>query len=889
MPNYLLIYFLLISVCSVSFVEAQDRSYKLSLVDVGFTDLVDQLEKEYNVRFSYPSDLLKDELFTLKTSTPDLKVILEEISTQHPIEFHILDQKSILLRERLYQDYVPSANEKTVLVKDQLTKKPLVNVAIGIVGTTSGTYTNEEGIAHLSIPPEYSSRSISCHFLGYQTQEKKLDSSSDIIIELAPQPFHIEEVTIQDRMDVLQVKEVNHSIELNTRHISSLASGVMGKDILRQAQLLPGVSAFNDISSGIQIRGAEQQSSLIIIDDIPIYNSSHYYGLFSSINPNYSSSSVLYKNNLPVSYNGKTAGMLKINGPVIDSSRVTGNFDINLLTFSGAVNIPIESNLSLAIAGRTSYNNVSDTDLFSIFNDPQEESARVENFSQSTRDQLLSTVPDFTFSDVNGSLQYNWDNNKIALNYYQSTDDLDDTFENEFLTRRERRVIRNNEVYSNLELWKNRGFSARTDISLSDNITWNTIGYYTNYNNQSGLNISIMRNLPDQTVSGGYTNNRSNIVKDIGINSSVIVQQKGYKLQVGAEIINHDITLDVTERDETVSTFNVSESETSGYISLSHSDPSGLDFEVGYRGTSYRNKYYSSPRINLSYQINDYSSLKMALGRHNQFVREITFENLFGRNLDFWMLAIGPDIKVSSSDNIMAGGSWQHGRVTFDVEGYYRKTYNVLELALENPRLDNQSLLPISQSGGNRYIFFNGDSESIGIDVMVGVTQRQYSGWLSYTLSKSITQYDRILRGHTFPSQDDRRHQLKWVSEYRIGNFTIGANMIYASGRPYTDLTKVVPSLRRDELSSNDRISRLPDYWRSDLGVTYDFDLEGMDASIGLSAFNLFNRQNVNYVQYIFSIVSNSQNQPSRPVNSLLGTESNLLLRTVNLNFSLRF
>jgi hypothetical protein len=50
----------------------------------------------------------------------------------------------------------------------------------------------------------------------------------------------------------------------------------------RVVQLLPGVEARNDFSTGLNVRGGESDQNLILIDGYPIYNPFHLGGLFST-------------------------------------------------------------------------------------------------------------------------------------------------------------------------------------------------------------------------------------------------------------------------------------------------------------------------------------------------------------------------------------------------------------------------------------------------------------------------------------------------------------------------------------------------------------------------------------------------------------------------------
>jgi len=693
---------------------------------------------------------------------------------------------------------------------------------------------------------------------------------------------------IHDRQDVVTISSEEPYIQIKSQHLTSLTGGVAGEDLLRQIQLLPGLAAYDDKSAGLKIRGADEASALIILDDIPIYNASHYYGLFSAINPSYASTSTLYKNNLPISHDGKTAGMLQINGPEIhEKAKTTAVFDINLLTLSGAVTVPLSERLSITAAARTTYQNVSDTDLFSLFSNPQQEQAIVENFTLSSRDQLLSSIPDFKYFDINGKIHYGWNKGHLELNYYQSRDNLDDTFSNQFRSRKERVVVLNNERYSNTEMWENQGYNLKIENAISPALSLSATVYQSRFENLSRLSIDLSQRALSREASFNYENRRANDVKDSGV--KVIVKStntESLQWMAGADLVWHEVNAGIMEQENVIIGSKRSQLERSLFASISPNLGTQLKLEIGLRGTLYNDKIYPAPRINMSYKAGKKWSLKSSLGRHYQYVRQLSFENVTGRSLDFWLLA--DRIDVGSADQVMIGGTFKPGRWTIDLETYYRKRYNLLEQALFDPRFNEDGILAQSQREGNEYRLFTGDGNTVGMDLMVGATYPKYSGWIAYTLSKSDIQFDKLLRGTSFPSQDDRTHQLKVINEYKIGQLTLGANIIYTSGRPYTDLNKVGKDLRRDQLGPRDRISRLPDYVRGDLSVAYSFNTDPADLEVSLSVYNLLGRDNVNYIQYLFSIPTNSNDRPNTTINTLLGTESNLLDRTVNLNLKLK-
>ena len=155
---------------------------------------------------------------------------------------------------------------------------------------------------------------------------------------------------------------------------------------------------------------------------------------------------------------------------------------------------------------------------------------------------------------------------------------------------------------------------------------------------------------------------------------------------------------------------------------------------------------------------------------------------------------------------------------------------------------------------------------------------------IAYTLSQSTNQFAEINNNEIFPAREDSRHQLKVSSTYNVKPFHVYANYVFGTGRPYFDLSKILSSKDRDEISVDEIISYLPHYHRIDLGIDYQFRIGKFKASIGASVFNLLDRENVKYVQYIYSVPTSSQIGAD---NEVFGTSTNQLSRTFSLNFTL--
>ena len=870
----------------------QSKKVSIDIEEVGFSDFINTLSEIYDVEFAYESGLLFDEIFSLQTDTPDLSEVLQILVEDHNLEYLVLYDEKILIREKLSSPTSQQSKRAiSIICKDQHTGEFIPSVAIGIKGSSKGVYTDDKGWASLELTEDDSSSTLSIQMLGYKSQEVPIPlNGTEISIGLETLPFSIEEVMVKDRTDLIQLQGEHHSLSLSSESITSLTSGIAGNDIVREIQLLPGVVSFQDQSTGIKIRGGSESSAMMLIDDIPLYHSGHYYGLFSSAHPSYIQSATLYKNNLPISYDGKTDGMLALDGPSFDTLQtVFSAIDLSLVAASGHSTFNLTDQLQLSIAGRTSLGNIAEGGLIGDLTADETQVVSAEDFRLVNRRQLLSSTPAYNFYDINSNLQYVGKKFKMDLSYYRSDDDLEDDFSNSFLSRSAVELVSNTEFYRNNETWFTQGLNLSTSYKIDTKTTILSQIYRTAFDNIGEVDIGLTLESNRGSRTFNTINERFNFVREYGIKTELQKDLSIGKLKLGVDIVNHETSFEIFENQESVRRFETDGIESALYSSLEFDVNEKLFLQVGLRATLYQDEIYPAPRLSLTYKVDSNLKTKMSIGRHNQYVRFLTYENPFGRSINVWYQAGDGNIEVGNTDHLMFGFNYSKNRWSLDVEGYYKKRNNLLEQALFGMRFDEMSILPTSAFTNNEYRLFRGEGQTIGVDVLLSYTQPRYAGWLSYTLSKSTINFEEIFRRSAFPTQDDRRHQVNLVGQYFLGDFTIGATIVYASGRPYTDLDRILNATSRDQLRPEDRISRLPDYIRGDLGISYRVPLASSKFDVGLSVYNILNRQNVNYIQYLFALPSNSPDNPDVREDILLGAESNLLGRTLNLSLKYSF
>jgi hypothetical protein len=187
------------------------------------------------------------------------------------------------------------------------------------------------------------------------------------------------------------------------------------------------------------------------------------------------------------------------------------------------------------------------------------------------------------------------------------------------------------------------------------------------------------------------------------------------------------------------------------------------------------------------------------------------------------------------------------------------------------------------------YNLIVGKRKSYGSDFMMGFKDKFYTGWIAYTLSKTQEQYKELYDNAWFSSTNDRRHQLKLANNFQIKKFNFTTNYIFTSGRPYLAYEMVDTKLRGDK-NNRDQIRFLPEYHRVDVGLTYSFSMLKKETLLGFSVFNLFDHENLNFIQYNYKIPRENGGGPNPPGgnNLTLGTTYGLVNRLVSFDFKIR-
>ena len=764
-------------------------------------------------------------------------------------------------------------------VTDQKTGESLPGASVRIRGTDLSALTNTSGnFTILNIPSDTSVVDVS--FIGYQPDIFRLDSNSvkgNVSFSLYPSLNSLSQVVITGRKKgVLNTDSKKVSVIQLTPALLDKLPNIGEKDIMRSFQLMPGVAATNESSSGIYVRGGTPDQNLVTFDGFTIYQVDHLYGFFSAFNSNAVRDVELYKGGFSSKYGGRLSSVTEVRGKDGNKKEVNIGGDISLLSTNVYAETPISSNASALIAIRRSYQGPLYNKLFGQFNSSAANTGGGANRGGPGGGGFggpggfnNQTTPSSYFYDLNTKFTYAPSTkNTFSWSLYTGADRLDNSREMtlpSFLTSSGGTLnIADDTHYGNL------GTSVKWNTSPSQKLFGSTVLSYSSFfsDRDRGTTGTITDSATTTTINNGILEN--NRLKDAGIKSDWEWNAASkIKLLFGGFNSNVKIDYTYTQNDTTtlINQHN-SGSTTGAYTELEYEPNGRWHIQPGFRTTYFSptSKVYYEPRLSAIYHLTDHINLKGATGRFYQFTDRVIREDVAGGDRNFWVLANNSNIPVGVSDHFILGTSYETDKLLFDVEGYYKKLNGLTEYSIRQlgggpgggggggpmggaPGASTTTTLTEN--------FYNGSGYAKGIEFLLQKKTGIYTGWVSYTLAEAKNKFDAYGTSY-FSAAQDIRHEFKSVNMYHLQRWSFAATFIFSTGHPYTAPAGVynINTLDGNKIRylsvSEKNGERLPAYHRLDLSATYD--LLKTDAtkigSISFSLFNVYNHRNTWYNEY---------------------------------------
>lgn len=879
--NLFLLLFIIISTTVYSQIDSTAQVLKLNETDVELIEIFDALEKHYGVRFSFATNSLLKQKVDVDFQESNLDTILYYLLGEKDMEFKRVSDNVLIRKTKDFSIQDKEYNKKLHIKGKVISNQEELSYAtVTIENTSIGTYTDENGLFDIEIPNAYKDNNLIISYVGFTQMKYSIKELKNefLIIPLSQAQNLVQEINIVNREKPIKISAFSDNIILNNSQLANKTSGVYGSNINRNIQLLPGITAHNDKSSDILIRGSAGDGTLILLDGMPIYKASHYYGIFSTINSSYVDSINVFKNVFPIQYSGKTAGIVEMLGQSNLNVQKQLMVDFNLLTAEVSLKTPVTKKSAFVISGKTTWNKISNEN-FSTTKSERKDKKNTNSFKDKVDNN--SSSPGVDFADIQS--KYLWKPNKntsLNANVFFSREKA----ENDYSTE----VINNNSETIDITIteeknWMNLGSSIGTIHNLNDRLKYSSNTYYSRFNENEENDISI-----DLESSQGAGNDeidldaeQLNQLIDIGSSHIFAYRIKRNTISLGSELNSKRINYVFEENNDKVfrGTDVVNKISLFGGIKTEIKEKIFIDAALRANYFFNLDELIFSPRILVNYRASDNLNFKASFGNYQQIARQLYFEYR-AVPMDIWVSSLSNNIPILRSSNFMLGGTAKFAFFTIDIEGYYKSMDGAIEYAALNPEIASDN-----SNKSQDYRLFLGDARMYGLDLMLSSGYKNYETFLSYTLSKSQEKYATINNGNYYASERDRRHQFKWVNSYKLNNWMFNLNAIYSSGRPYTNITNTGKNSDITSSSAEDLFTRLPAYQRIDISTTYSLRVRRQSVDLTLSVFNVLNNQNVEYIQSV--VTSGIENGES--FISVLGGESSLLNRTINVGAKFYF
>jgi len=630
-------------------------------------------------------------------------------------------------------------------------------------------------------------------------------------------------------------KDAGH-ISFNPANFTNLPNGSQ-PDVFATLQLLPGIAS-NENSSALSIRGSENDENLVLLDGFTLYNLDHFFGQFSTINPNYIKDIQIYKGGFDSRYGERVSAIIDITGKSGSQNNVKANGGINLISSNLGIEIPLGKKTTWIATGRKTYYNLFNSPLFKdIFKN--------RFFADAKRNPPKNAVeltPNYYFYDVNTKISHQInDKEKITFSAFASKDFLD-------LSNSSQNLLDTIET-QNVNKWENYGISSSWSKQWNNGLySLLTVGY-SGYSNTFFDSTKVTHyvpiinpnpNLPNRV--NNFQTNEGNELTDLflALKSSYLFNNN-HRIDFGFLTRKNEFSFE-KKSDGQYLYNNLKNSAvlSSIFVQDQYTIFRGLTIKPGFRLNHYEltRKLYFEPRLSASYQINETIGLKMAAGKYFQFLNKVSTDQQYGYNRDFWILSDESRHPIIESDHFILGTNLTFGNFLFDVEAYYKTTHGIQEyFAISNyqrgtiPDFNN----PLQVT--NKFVVGNGNA--MGLDAMLKFESRLYTGWISYTRSKSYYHFQAINKNEEIPALFDQPHKFTFVNLISWRKWNFSALYIFASGQPY-----ISKQDQDTQFNIQRTYSRLPNYNRIDISANYNLSIKKLNIKMGATIINLLNFSN---------------------------------------------
>jgi hypothetical protein len=687
-------------------------------------------------------------------------------------------------------------------LKDKADGEALIGATIFVDEIKSGTVTNIYGFYSLTLPKGIYNVTIS--YIGYTPVKQQIDLDQDmkLSMELQNSSVAIETFEVTAEKEQQNVEETEMStVTLKMEKVKKMPALFGEVDILKTIQLLPGVQSGGEGTTGFFVRGGSSDQNLILLDEAPVYNPSHFLGFFSVFNQDAIKDLQIYKGGIPARYGGRLSSLLDIHMKEGNSKKMSVSGGLGLISSRLTVEGPIKKEKSsFIVSARRTY-----ADMF---------------LKLSSDENLRSNQ--LYFYDLNAKVNYQVnENNRLYLSGYFGRDVF--KFSEEFAMNwgNATGTLRWNHLFSNKLFSNFTLIYSNFDYNLgvpegTEAFNWTSkiidknvkadFSYYANPKNTIRFGLG--------TIHHTFKPGEIESLSDESIFNDFILPDK-YAFEHAAYISNQQ---DISRRIRVhyglrASLFQNVGVDTSYTFDTTNPDVYTVQDTLTNQSGVFNNYFNLEPRLSVRFLLNEKSSIKATYNRMTQYLHQAN-NSTSSSPLSIWFPS-SRLVQPQLADQVALGYFRNFKDNTFEtsLEIYYKKMDNAIDFRDHAELLLNKYL-----EGELRF----GDAYSYGAELLLKKQKGQFTGWIGYTYSETKREVPEINNGDAYYAPYDRTHDISVVASYDLNErINISSNWVFATGQAITVPTgrfeykgNVVP------VFSDRNAERMPAFHRFDLSVT---------------------------------------------------------------------
>lgn len=724
-------------------------------------------------------------------------------------------------------------------VEDSATGEKLPGASILIANSKTGTTTNNYGFFSITLPSKEIDLIItSIGFRPFQ-QTINLNANKELKVKLSADG-NLDAVVVSAKTQSIQQQTQMSRVSVPVTMIKSMPRFLGETDVLKTLQLLPGVSQGSEGSSGILVRGGGPEQNLILLDGTPIYNPSHFLGIFSTFNGDAIKNVELYKGGFPARFGGRLSSVVDLVMKDGNMKTFQGEGSIGLLASNLTLEGPVKKDkTSFLVSGRRTY-----LDLLA------------EPIAKSVSDGELKDLGVY-FYDLNAKLHHIFSNKDRLFASYFSGQDI-------FRVKNKSAGTNSSETTDANVRWGNTIGTLRWNHVFNTRLFANTLLNYTRYKFLSDFIIEQIEQNKHNLVRAKYLSS----IEDIGIRTDFDFRPTpNHSLKTGVSGTLHNFSPgalslkagDATKPQIALNFKNqVQQSpELSVYIEDDWMISNFLKVNLGVHASTFKakTKWYSSvqPRLGFRFLLPGDIALKGSYSQMTQYIHFLT-NNSSTLPTDLWVPSTDL-VKPMRSTQYALGlaRTFFNGRLEASIEGYFKNMNGVIEY------FDGASYINSSVDAWDTKVEA-GEAQARGLELLFQKKTGKTTGWVGYTLSRSDRHFPTINFGKKFFYKYDRRHDFEVAVVHKFNpRIEVSGTWQFQTGSPFTlpvaqyesvdgkSITNPTSWLGPINYYGGRNEFRLLNYHRFDIGITFIKKRKNYERAWNLSVYNAYNQRNPFY------------------------------------------